>query len=106
MRVVDWERVPRAVVHDSRSERPRIIRPVSLLVPHLASRAKSGPGRSRRIFAVSGVERHIQVAESRPRSLRVDVPKPNQDRPELRRVGVIAAAGFAIGIVWPWIAGV
>jgi hypothetical protein len=45
------------------------------------------------------------VAERRPRSLKVDVPKPNQDRPELGRVGAIAAAGFAIGVVWPWMAG-
>jgi hypothetical protein len=46
------------------------------------------------------------VADSKPRSVRVEVPKPGQDRPELGRVGAIAAAGFAIGIVWPWIAGV
>lgn len=50
--------------------------------------------------------RAAAVAESRPRSVRVDVPKPSQDRPELGRVGAIAAAGFAIGIIWPWIAGV
>jgi hypothetical protein len=46
------------------------------------------------------------VAESRPRSLRVEVPKPSQDRPELGRVGAIAAAGFAVGVIWPWVAGV
>jgi hypothetical protein len=38
--------------------------------------------------------------------LRVEVPRPEQDKPELGRVGVIAAAGFAIGIAWPWLAGV
>ena len=39
-------------------------------------------------------------------SLRVEVPRPEQDKPELGRVGVIAAAGFVIGIAWPWLAGV
>jgi hypothetical protein len=42
----------------------------------------------------------------RERSLKVEVPKPEQDRAELGRVGVIAAAGFVIGVVWPWLAGV
>jgi len=46
------------------------------------------------------------VADSRPRSLRVEVPKPSQDRPALAKVGVIAAVGFAIGVIWPWLAGV
>jgi hypothetical protein len=46
------------------------------------------------------------VAQTKARSLRVEVPKPSQDRPELGRVGVIAAVGFAIGVVWPWLAGV
>jgi hypothetical protein len=39
-------------------------------------------------------------------SLRVEIPRPEQDKPELGRVGVIAAAGFVIGIAWPWLAGV
>jgi hypothetical protein len=38
--------------------------------------------------------------------LRIEVPRPEQDKPELGRVGVIAAAGFVIGIAWPWLAGV
>jgi hypothetical protein len=42
----------------------------------------------------------------RDRSLKVEVPRPEQDRPELGRVGIIAAAGFAIGMAWPWLAGV
>jgi hypothetical protein len=42
----------------------------------------------------------------RDRSLKVEVPRPEQDRPELGRVGIIAAAGFAIGVAWPWLAGV
>jgi hypothetical protein len=50
--------------------------------------------------------RAAEVAESRSRSVRVEVPKPSQDRPELGRVGAIAATGFAIGIIWPWLAGV
>lgn len=42
----------------------------------------------------------------RSRPLRIEVPRPEQDKPELGRVGVIAAAGFVIGIAWPWLAGV
>lgn len=38
--------------------------------------------------------------------LKVEVPEPGADRPELGRVGVIAGVGFAIGIAWPWLAGV
>jgi hypothetical protein len=38
--------------------------------------------------------------------LKVEVPGPGADRPELGRVGVIAGVGFAIGIAWPWLAGV
>lgn len=34
------------------------------------------------------------------------MPRPEQDKPELGRVGVIAVAGFVIGIAWPWLAGV
>lgn len=34
------------------------------------------------------------------------MPRPEQDKPELGRVGVIAIAGFVIGIAWPWLAGV
>lgn len=34
------------------------------------------------------------------------MPKPAEDRPELGRVGAIAALGFALGAVWPWLAGV
>jgi len=42
----------------------------------------------------------------RSRTLKVEVPRPEQDKPELGRVGVIAVAGFVIGIAWPWLAGV
>lgn len=42
---------------------------------------------------------------ARPR-LKVEVPKPEADRPELGRVGIIAGVGFAIGLAWPWLAGV
>jgi hypothetical protein len=39
-------------------------------------------------------------------SPRIAVPRPEDDRPPLARVGIIAAVGFAIGVVWPWLAGV
>ena len=43
---------------------------------------------------------------ARAKSLKVEVPKPGTDRPELARVGVIAAVGFVIGVAWPWLSGV
>jgi hypothetical protein len=45
------------------------------------------------------------VVESR-QSLKVQVPSPKEDAPRLGRVGVIAAVGFALGILWPWLAGI
>ncbi len=47
--------------------------------------------------------RVISVAR---KSVSVEVPSPAQDRPRLGRVGIIAAVGFVIGIVWPRLAGV
>ena len=44
------------------------------------------------------------VARTRP--LRVEVPHPSEDRPRLARVGLVAASGFVLGILWPWLAGV
>lgn len=38
--------------------------------------------------------------------LRVDIPAPGADRPQLGRVGIIAVVGFAIGMLWPRLAGV
>jgi hypothetical protein len=38
--------------------------------------------------------------------LAVDVPRAAEDRPSWVKVGVIAAVGFGIGILWPRIAGV
>ena len=43
---------------------------------------------------------------ARERSLRIEVPEPAEDEPKLTRVGIVAAAGFVIGIIWPWAAGV
>src|SRR5258706_11775256 len=42
----------------------------------------------------------------RDRSLKIEIPKSEKDNPELGRVGIIAVAGFAIGVAWPWLAGV
>ena len=42
----------------------------------------------------------------RDHSVKVGVPKAEDDQPRLARVGVIAAVGFGIGILWPWLAGV
>lgn len=38
--------------------------------------------------------------------VKVEVPTPGADRAEFGKVGIIAAVGFAIGIAWPWLAGV
>jgi hypothetical protein len=38
--------------------------------------------------------------------LKVEIPKPGADRPEIGRVGIIAAVGFVIGIAWPWLSGI
>jgi hypothetical protein len=38
--------------------------------------------------------------------LKVEVPSDEQDRPRLGRVGIVAGVGFALGIVFPWAAGV
>lgn len=42
----------------------------------------------------------------RTASLKVDVPAPGQDRIRLGRVGIITLVGFALGVVWPRLAGV
>src|SRR5579859_2353945 len=33
--------------------------------------------------------------------LSIEIPKPDADRPAWARVGIVAAAGFLIGILWP-----
>jgi hypothetical protein len=38
--------------------------------------------------------------------LKVEIPRPADDKPGWSRVGVIAALGFVIGIAWPRVAGV
>lgn len=43
---------------------------------------------------------------ARQRSLKVDVPSADQDKFRLGRVGLIAAFGFAVGMLWPRFAGV
>lgn len=40
-----------------------------------------------------------------PRTLRVEIPSPDEDRPRFVRVSLIALAGFAAGIAWPWLTG-
>jgi hypothetical protein len=40
------------------------------------------------------------------RPLKVELPTPADERPAWSRVGVIAAAGFLLGIAWPRLAGV
>jgi hypothetical protein len=43
---------------------------------------------------------------AREKSLAVEVPTSEEDRPRLARVGIVAGVGFVIGIIWPWLAGV
>jgi hypothetical protein len=42
--------------------------------------------------------------ETRP--LEVDIPKPGADQPIWSRVGIVALAGFIVGMTWPKVAGV
>jgi Bacterial SH3 domain len=44
------------------------------------------------------------MAKERP--LKIEIPKPADDRPAWSRVGIIGAAGFVLGIAWPKAAGV
>jgi hypothetical protein len=46
------------------------------------------------------------TAVARAKSLKFQVPLAGADKPHLGRVGMIAATGFVLGIVWPWLAGV
>jgi hypothetical protein len=38
--------------------------------------------------------------------LKIEVPNPKEEAFRLGRVGVIAAVGFVLGVLWPWLAGV
>ncbi len=42
----------------------------------------------------------------RDEPLSVEIPSPTDDRPAVARVGMVAALGFIVGIVWPRLAGV
>lgn len=46
------------------------------------------------------------MASGQAKGVKVQVPRPEDDRIRLGRVGVIAAVGFGIGVLWPWLAGV
>jgi hypothetical protein len=48
----------------------------------------------------------LTVVAERQRSLKIEVPTPQQDKLRFGRVGVIALVGFLIGIAWPRLAGV
>ncbi len=39
-------------------------------------------------------------------SPKIDVPRPEDDKPRIGRVAIIAAVGFALGVAWPALAGV
>ncbi len=42
----------------------------------------------------------------RQAGLRIEVPKPGDEKPRIGRVAVITIVGFAIGVIWPKLAGV
>jgi hypothetical protein len=48
----------------------------------------------------------LAVVAERQRSLKIEVPTPQEDKLRFGRVGVIALVGFLIGIAWPRLAGV
>lgn len=43
---------------------------------------------------------------AKERALKIEIPKPADDRPAWSRVGIIGAAGFVLGVAWPKAAGV
>ncbi|MBX3125942.1 MAG: SH3 domain-containing protein [Polyangiaceae bacterium] len=43
---------------------------------------------------------------ARPTTTKISVPAPGEDAPRLGRVGIIAAVGFGLGVLWPTLAGV
>jgi len=43
---------------------------------------------------------------ARAEAPKIVVPEDGADRPALRQVGAIAAGCFAVGLAWPWVAGV
>ncbi len=45
------------------------------------------------------------MADPRP-TTKVTIPKPEQEQPGWRRVGVFAAVGLVIGVAWPTVAGI
>ena len=51
-------------------------------------------------------QRGFTVVAERQRSLKIEVPTPQDDKLRFGRVGVIALVGFLIGIAWPRLAGV
>src|SRR5262245_53051708 len=46
------------------------------------------------------------VMAQRDARLRIEVPKPGEDKPRIGRVAIITLVGFAIGVIWPRLAGV
>src|SRR5215207_4373340 len=54
----------------------------------------------------AGLVRHTPSMAQRQAGLRIEVPKPGDDKPRIGRVAVITIVGFAIGVIWPRLAGV
>jgi hypothetical protein len=52
------------------------------------------------------VSRTPRYPLARSRRATVEIPSPVEEHPRFARVGLVAAIGFAIGIAWPWLAGV
>jgi hypothetical protein len=55
-----------------------------------------------------GADSEVELAISRHKSgpVRIEVPKPEDEKLRFGRVGIIALVGFVIGIAWPRLAGV
>lgn len=46
------------------------------------------------------------MATSKASPTRIEVPRPEDDKPRIGRVAIIAVVGFALGVAWPRLAGV
>jgi len=88
----------RSAAGASRIHRATARRAEQRIFPDLPRRAK--PEALSRPFC------ELQDIVAREQRTKVEVPGPDQDRPNLGRVGIVAVVGFLIGIAWPWLAGV
>src|SRR5216684_4758975 len=79
----------------------------NMRTPDPACRDLCLAGNGQRLFSASFGPISLACARQSARMpredapLSIEIPKPEADRPAWGRVGIVAAAGFVIGILWP-----